>query len=246
METYTASQYDSIRRAQLKAKKGLPLDSYEKNYLKLGQGADAFIEMGPKWNSNGPIYRKIKVSSTNINDFLAKHQPGNIVNQLDGVSSWTTNDAVWSGNIKFVMKGGTMSGTPVDWVSSNKGEMEVMMHSGAMQRVDQVVKTGANSYEIHVTEVPPVLPSQIPTGFTKADVVHLTYAKEGDAMNVKKGKQKEIQPDSGVKVFDFATQKWYEFEATEGKTLTNKYGIPHDNGMTAEELAEANRPKKEE
>lgn len=246
MESFTASQYGAIRRAQEKAKNGEPLDTSEKKYLKLGQGADAFIEMGPKWNSNGPIYRKINVSSTNINDFLAKHQPGNIVNQLDGVSSWTTKEGVWSGNIKFVMKGGTMSGTPIDWVSSNKGEMEVMMHSGAMQRVDQVVKTGANSYEIHVTEVPPVLPSQVPTGFTKADVVHLTRAKEGDTMNVKKGKQKEFQPDSGVKVFDFATQKWYEFEATEGKTLTNKYGIPHDNGMTAEELAEANRPKKEE
>ena len=48
-----------------------------------------------------------------------------------------------------------------------------------------------------------------------------------------------------MKVFDFATQKWYKFEATEGKTLTNEYGMKHDNGMTAEELAEANRPKKE-
>ena len=243
METFTASQYGAIRRAQGKAKNGEPLDTSEKKYLKLGQGADAFIEMGPKWNSNGPIYRKIKVSSTNINDFLAKHQPGNIVNQLDGVSSWTTNEGIWSGNIKFVMKGGTMSGTPVDKVSSCKGEMEVMMHSGAMQRVDQVIKTGTNSYEIHVTEIPPL--TSPPTGFTKADVVHLTHAKEGDTMNVKKGKQKEFQPDSGVKVFDFATQKWYKFEATEGKTLTNEYGMKHDNGMTAEELAEANRPKKE-
>lgn len=54
-------------------------------------------------------------------------------------------------------------------------------------------------------------------------------------------KRKEIKPDSGVKVFDQATQRWYEFEVTEGKTLTNVYGIPHDNGMTAEELAKANR-----
>lgn len=66
----------------------------------------------------------------------------------------------------------------------------------------------------------------------------------GRYIDAKRGK--EIKPDSGVKVFDFATQKWYEFEATEGKTLTNEYGIPHDNGMTAEELAEANRRKDDE
>lgn len=63
-------------------------------------------------------------------------------------------------------------------------------------------------------------------------------------MNAIKGK--EIKPDSGVKVFDQTTQRWYIFEVTEGKTLTNEYGIPHDNGMTAEELAKANRREDDE
>lgn len=220
---FTGSSYGSMRKAQ----RGEINDPQLKKYA---DACDHLIEAAPKWDSQGTIYRKISIDSVDIKGFLAKHKEGAIVDQL-GTSSWSNNKEVWSGNVRFIMAGGTMMGTSVKNISQHPSEDEIMMHSGARMRIDKVVEktssSGKKLYDIHVTEVPIYTNSEISTGLYKSKVLLLKEKSvlRGDFMKKANEKTKAANSQEftdAYRVIDPATGKYDDIPMMDGKEMARR------------------------
>lgn len=221
VKEFTGTGSSAIRKAQEKATKGETLTSAQKAALSLGNKCDSLIELSPKWDGNGTLYRTIKVDMDN-KAFWDQCKPGAIVSQLQGTSSWTSNINVWGGNVKFVLSGGTMMGASVKGISYHPGEDEILMHSKARHRIDKIEQKNGQTW-VHVTEIPPITESDIPGGLIQKNMVYLTHVNEsgGDIMKEDKEKDKvEVRdrlPDEGFSIFNEDTGEWIDSENDENE-----------------------------
>lgn len=143
VSSFTGSGYASIREAQANG-------DTESTYGKRGKLCEDFIEAGVKsgngWNG-GPTYRGIEGIDDDAFKVYASLKPGDSVDpNFGGTASWSTNKKTsfehfsgWGNSVVFVHVGGSQpKGVSVDAISSNKGEMEVLVSKDSKYKVTHV------------------------------------------------------------------------------------------------------------
>lgn len=143
--SFSGSGYSWIREAQAAG-------DTTSNYGKKGKLCEDFITAGVKsgngWNG-GPTYRGIDGISNAAFNAYANLKPGDSVDpNFGGTASWSTNkDVSFSGfsggnnSVVFVHTGSSQpKGVSIDAISSNGGEMEVLVSKDSKYKVQHVAK----------------------------------------------------------------------------------------------------------
>ena len=107
-----------------------------------------FLKEMPKFPSSQPLYRKIKIPESDVN-FWSQLKPGNRL-RIDSMSSFSTNDKVWLGNVIFRAKG-TKTGVSVRDVVEHKLEEEVIVQKNTYYRIDSVNTNAAGQTVVDIT-----------------------------------------------------------------------------------------------